>query len=433
MLNLGVLPSLPPSHPQVESVMTTTKDTCTRQRLKSPPVGPTGAGSLIHAHSPQLYHGPQPPPSPRPPSLSITPGRSPAVKWKMALYARQPFPDNHVPDSFLDKLVTNAGISRPELRYIFLRATAVTQQISVVVVFLMAFLYSSENILPLPLLLATDAGLLLGGYLLAACIHPRRMLQLRTLLSTCGWITLCAACLRVIAPVLRTLTVSYSDDTIYALALVLSGLHLVFHDYGAAWSLSSSLFCSSSFSSPASFMVRATKVAAGIEGNENDDEDEDKDISDVSQSSCQAKTATAEAAAVAILLTSPSQFHGTFSLNAALFAAVLLASRLESNEQVFGFVFLAIELFAFFPLARHLAHRRSTTLHLLVALGLVVAATSALAAAVEHRPLLVMYLIVVVFVSLVCPVWLQHIHQYKFTIQGPWDIASVEGTGGEDS
>jgi len=29
----------------------------------------------------------------------------------MALYARQPFPDNHVPDSFLDKLVTN-GMSR---------------------------------------------------------------------------------------------------------------------------------------------------------------------------------------------------------------------------------------------------------------------------------------------------------------------------------
>ncbi len=297
----------------------------------------------------------------------------------------------------------------------------------------MAFVYSSENALPLPLL-ATDAGLLLGGYLLAACVHPRRMLQLRTLLSTCGWITLCAACLRVIAPVLRTLTVSYSDDTIYALALVLSGLHLVFHDYGAAWSSTSSSLCSSSFSSSNFLTARATVVAAGLEGNENDDdEDGDKDMSDDSQSPRQAKAATAEAAAIAILLTSPSQFHGTFSLNAALFAAVLLASRLESNEQVFGFVFLAIELFAFFPLARHLARRRSTTLHLLVALGLVMAATSALAAAAERRPLLVMYLIVVVFVSLVCPVWLQHIHQYKFTIQGPWDIASVESTGGEDS
>lgn len=46
------------------------------------------------------------------------------------------------------------------------------------------------------------------------------------------------------------------------------------------------------------------------------------------------------------------QFQGTLSLNAAIFAAVLLASRLESNEKVFGLVLFALELFAFFPLAR---------------------------------------------------------------------------------
>ena len=44
--------------------------------------------------------------------------------------------------------------------------------------------------------------------------------------------------------------------------------------------------------------------------------------------------------------------QGTLSLNAAIFAAVLLASRLESNEKVFGLVLFALELFAFFPLAR---------------------------------------------------------------------------------
>lgn len=33
---------------------------------------------------------------------------------------------------------------------------------------------------------------------------------------------------------LRTLTVSYSDDTIYALAVTLSFLHLAFHDYSYA-------------------------------------------------------------------------------------------------------------------------------------------------------------------------------------------------------
>lgn len=243
----------------------------------------------------------------------------------------------------------------------------------------MAFLGAAEGTLPLPLLLAADAGLLIGGYGLAACMYPRKMLCPVTLFSSLGWLSLCAASLRVISPVLRTLTVSFSDDTIYALALTFSGLHLVFHDY-------------------------ASQAAAPPTDVETEDD----------------------------MLVSPDQFHGTFALNAALFAAVLLASRLDSNELVFAFVLLAIELFAFFPLARHLAWRRSTALHLLLTLGLVGIATAALAAAPERRALLVLYVVVVGFVSLVCPLWLQYIHKWKFVIQGPWDVASVEGTGEDD-
>lgn len=55
---------------------------------------------------------------------------------------------------------------------------------------------------------------------------------------------------------------------------------------------------------------------------------------------------------VAVACMACLQFQGTLSLNAAIFAAVLLASRLESNEKVFGLVLFALELFAFFPLAR---------------------------------------------------------------------------------
>ena len=43
-------------------------------------------------------------------------------------------------------------------------------------------------------------------------------------------------------------------------------------------------------------------------------------------------------------------FSGTISLNAAIFTAVLLGSRLQSNEHVFAFVLLAIEIFAMFPI-----------------------------------------------------------------------------------
>lgn len=46
---------------------------------------------------------------------------------------------------------------------------------------------------------------------------------------------------------LRTLTVSYSDDTIYALAVTLSFLHLAFHDYSYANTTASGHFQVSSW------------------------------------------------------------------------------------------------------------------------------------------------------------------------------------------
>jgi phosphatidylinositol glycan class C protein len=162
-------------------------------------------------------------------------------------------------------------------------------------------------------------------------------------------------------------------------------------------------------------------------------------------------------AAAVLIPVEAAQFHGAFSLNAALFATVLLASRLESNEMVFAFVFLAIETFAFFPLARHLVRRSSVVLHLVVTLLLVAGTVGALvttstststsgAAAVggnggeegegeseggNERTLLVVYLMTVVFVMVVCPVWLQHIYKYKNTIRGPWDVAEIEKEEGE--
>lgn len=57
-----------------------------------------------------------------------------------------------------------------------------------------------------------------------------------------------------------------------------------------------------------------------------------------------------------------SRFSGTISLNAAIFTAVLLGSRLQSNEHVFAFVLLAIEIFAMFPIFQREVKVRSTWL-----------------------------------------------------------------------
>lgn len=363
----------------------------------------------------------------------------------------------------------------------------------------MVFMRGSQDQLSLPLLLAVDTGLLLAGYALAICTQPLHMLHSKkgTFFSTLGWLCLCAASLRVISPVLRTLTVSYSDDTIYALALVLLGFHLVFHDYAAAAAAAATVVAtttttarvstSSSSDSGNSSGVYRQRLAepvgatgAGAGGAETSschasthrlakrppsaESSSSSSAADSSRAHIQTDIHThiappsaespyssessdhsADMAAAAVLIpVEAAQFHGAFSLNAALFATVLLASRLESNEMVFAFVFLAIELFAFFPLARHLVRRQSVVLHLVVTLLLVVGtvvalvttSTSGAASRVgegegeskggNERTLLVVYLMTVVFVMVVCPVWLQHIYKYKNTIRGPWDVAEIE-------
>lgn len=53
------------------------------------------------------------------------------------------------------------------------------------------------------------------------CPCALRALAAAAVLSTVSWFFLFVASLRVISPVLRTLTVAYSDDTIYALTFIL--------------------------------------------------------------------------------------------------------------------------------------------------------------------------------------------------------------------
>ena len=101
----------------------------------------------------------------------------------------------------------------------------------------------------------------------------------------------------VLAPVLATLTNTISSDTITALAASLGTLHLAAHDYTA-----NSTNTTTAKPSPNS---------------------------------------------------SSKTFKAPVSLNAAMFVAILLSSRLSSSDQVFCIVFIAIELFALSPIVRY--------------------------------------------------------------------------------
>ena len=109
----------------------------------------------------------------------------------------------------------------------------------------------------------------------------------------------------------------------------------------------------------------------------------------------------------------------------------LLASRLGSNEQVFAFVLLSIELFAMLPLLRQRARAHSVRAHLWMCGALIAGAALLLgsrcaAGRSGARATAAAYALAVLFVTLGCPVWLLLIENRKHTINGPWDIAHVQ-------
>ncbi|TYZ59574.1 hypothetical protein PybrP1_000433 [[Pythium] brassicae (nom. inval.)] len=118
------------------------------------------------------------------------------------------------------------------------------------------------------------------------------------------------------------------------------------------------------------------------------------------------------------------RFSGTISLNAAIFTAVLLGSRLQSNEHVFAFILLAIEIFALFPIFQREVKRNSERAHLVTAVALFVLSTSLTWP--TSRLLSVVSALFTLFLSLVCPLWFMHVQEYKNEILGPWDIAHIQ-------
>jgi phosphatidylinositol glycan class C protein len=123
-----------------------------------------------------------------------------------------------------------------------------------------------------------------------------------------------AILLRFLSAVLKTLTASYSSDTVYALSIATLFLHLLACDYA---------------------------YAGGWGGSSTED-----DFNGQESGTTKTKTTT--------MMKRPLFKGGTMSLTSAFFATTLLASRLESNVGVYIFVCCSVVLFALYPAARHL-------------------------------------------------------------------------------
>jgi uncharacterized membrane protein len=124
---------------------------------------------------------------------------------------------------------------------------------------------------------------------------------------------LLAVLLRLVASVLRTLTASYSSDTVHALAIAGMMVHVLACDY--------------SYANGKGNNEPGTPSAVGVSGMHQQQQQQRQ--------------------------RRPIFQGGTISLNAALFSTTLIVSRLSSNLAAYFFVTLAIVAFCFYPAARH--------------------------------------------------------------------------------
>ncbi|KAI7866201.1 phosphatidylinositol N-acetylglucosaminyltransferase subunit C [Spinellus fusiger] len=111
----------------------------------------------------------------------------------------------------------------------------------------------------------------------------------------------------------------------------------------------------------------------------------------------------------------------SLSTNAAIFASVLLASRLDTNIDVFSLLSFAVEWFALFPIFRRCLQGTDSIAQ--CALTIIMFLMCTLFFVRISKAVLFLYILGFCFLTFVCPYWLIFIQKYKNEIHGPWDEA----------
>lgn len=106
----------------------------------------------------------------------------------------------------------------------------------------------------------------------------------------------------------------------------------------------------------------------------------------------------------------------SLSLNSAIFGAVCLASRLTSSLQVFILLSITIECFIFLPLVLAKVEGSFFTLFLIVSLALYSVWSVSIT-------MTILFVLLVLFINVLCPFWFLKWYSYKENIYGPWDEA----------
>ncbi|KAL8871276.1 MAG: hypothetical protein Q9174_002854 [Haloplaca sp. 1 TL-2023] len=188
-----------------------------------------------------------------------------------------------------------------------------------------------------------------------------------------------------VSPILKSLTVSTSKDSIWAISALLLCLNIIFFDYSGGVGVKSV------------FSFVDERLAANV----------------------------------------MDRLPASLSTNAAVFASIVLASRLSDTTHVYYLTLFSIQVFGLFPVfRRHLRHI-SWRGHLFLTLVLVLGAGGGLGLVLSSSgswPGVVVGMLLWSLVSAFgmggCSWWLIGLQRYKNVVTGPWDPARPVIRGG---
>lgn len=348
--------------------------------------------------------------------------------YKKLLWFKQPFPDNYTDEeTFLDHLQRNPRLQPYEFWSLVSDSTVIVQHIASVAIFCCSFVAIAKNrVSPVSVVswasLCTVLGWALWDYWIRqeeagaaqpreADIHanedmsgrsptgstkelqgldaigyqppyadptsslsPRNQQRLATAKSA----VLIYAALLGLSPILKSLTKSTTEDSIWAISTWLLCMNVAFFDYGG-------------------------ETGAQYAYSLNPKQQNGANI--------------------------VNSLPASISTNSALMASTVLASRLESTTHVFSLTLFSIEVFGLFPIFRR--HLRSISWHghLALTILLIISACGGVFATLTGggRGAWIAGVIlggILTFLAMgVCSWWLIGLQKYKNEIHGPWDPA----------
>ncbi|KAJ7932381.1 phosphatidylinositol N-acetylglucosaminyltransferase [Mycena leptocephala] len=288
-------------------------------------------------------------------------------EWEKVLWKRQDHPDNYiVPGSFLSSLRRNANFKPYTYWPLVLLSCAITQHLATIFIFVSVFVRLKENYLDPHTLVWISVCCFLTGYLsweLLDRTGAGHEHRHANRVKAVKSSILIFLALMSLSPVLKTLTAATSSDSIWALSATLFGVNALLADYSS--------------------------ISLGGEVHER--------------------------------LTS------VLSMNAAISASVVLASRLANDLAVFALILFSVQAFALFPRLRRRSGLCPSALRL--ALTVVLFFASILITASLSRTVTWIYSVVQLGVMFFCPAVLVWAQKYKNEIRGPWDVAVPKVNG----